>query len=108
MTLAELESMQFVLQEGFAAIDSSPYVVQQRASIIKAVADAIEALLSRDREKALAVIRGDLDVNGDPIWSLEEWGSFARAFEHCQNWLPDLIWRPAKASIAARRFDTTS
>jgi hypothetical protein len=42
MTLAELESMQFVLQEGFAAIDSSPYVVQQRASIIKAVADAIE------------------------------------------------------------------
>ena len=43
--------------------------------------------------------RGDLDVNGDPIWSLEEWGSFSRAFEHCSDWLPDLIWRPAKNTV---------
>jgi hypothetical protein len=41
MTLNNLKSLKFVLQEGFASIDSSPYVIQQREMIQKEIEIAL-------------------------------------------------------------------
>lgn len=40
--------------------------------------------------------RGDLDVNGDPIWSVPEWESFCRAYDACRDWLPDMLFFAAR------------